>query len=117
MVEKAAVVEALKDVHDPEIPVNVYDLGLVYEIEIDDDRVEVEMTLTSPTCPIAGQIVAQAERALETVDGVTQAAVELVWDPPWSPEMASETGTAKLEAMGIPMGSPDSNDRTPQSPF
>ncbi len=101
MVEHEAVVEALRGVHDPEIPVNVYDLGLVYEIDINGATVDVEMTLTSPTCPIAGQMVTQAENAIEAVDDVEQATVELVWDPPWSPEMATDEGKMKLQSIGV----------------
>jgi len=107
MVERTAVVEALRDVHDPEIPVNVYDLGLVYEIDIDGTAVDAEMTLTSPTCPIAGQMVTQAENAIEAVDGVEQATVELVWDPPWSPKMATDEGKMKLRSIGVSV--PDSD--------
>jgi len=124
MVEHEAVVEALRGVHDPEIPVNVYDLGLVYEIEINDATVDVEMTLTSPTCPIAGQMVTQAENAVEAVDDVEQATVELVWDPPWSPGMATDEGKMKLQSIGVsvPDSSGDSDgddDSQPaeQSPF
>ncbi|QSG04667.1 iron-sulfur cluster assembly protein [Halapricum desulfuricans] len=107
MVERDAVVEALRGVHDPEIPVNVYDLGLVYEIDLEDSAVEVEMTLTSPTCPIAGQMVNRAEAAVEAVEGVETATVELVWDPPWSPEMATDEGQMQLAAMGISVGDSD----------
>ena len=106
MVEHEAVVDALRGVHDPEIPVNVYDLGLVYEIDIDGAAVDVEMTLTSPTCPIAGQMVTQAENAIDAVDSVEQATVELVWDPPWSPEMATDEGKLKLQSIGVSV--PDS---------
>lgn len=107
MVEREAVVEALRGVHDPEIPVNVYDLGLVYEIDVSDDAVDVEMTLTSPTCPIAGQMVTQAENAVRAVEGVEEATVELVWDPPWSPAMATDEGKMKLRSIGVSV--PDSD--------
>lgn len=123
MVEEEAVVDALRGVHDPEIPVNVYDLGLVYDIEIQDSAVEVEMTLTSPTCPIAGQMVAQAENAIEAVEGVETADVELVWHPPWSPEMATDEGRMQLQSMGIAVESADTGDdserdsQPPDSPF
>ncbi|MCU4718799.1 metal-sulfur cluster assembly factor [Halapricum hydrolyticum] len=124
MVERAAVVEALRGVHDPEIPVNVYDLGLVYEIEIAEDVVDIEMTLTSTTCPIAGQMVEQAENAVRAVEGVKEATVELVWDPPWSPEMATDEGKMKLQSIGVSVpdssGDSDGDDDShsaEQSPF
>jgi len=109
MVERVAVVEALRGVHDPEIPINVYDLGLVYEIDVSDDAVDVEMTLTSPTCPIAGQMVEQAENAVRAVEGVEEATVELVWDPSWSPEMATDEGKMKLRSIGVPVPESDIN--------
>ncbi|MEF8825343.1 MAG: iron-sulfur cluster assembly protein [Halapricum sp.] len=123
MVERDAVVEALQTVHDPEIPVNVYDLGLVYDIEIENGTVAVEMTLTSPTCPIAGQIVAKAEQTVESVDGVESADVELIWEPPWSPEKATDAGKTQLQSYGISVGTtePDDSDQShpahDESPF
>jgi metal-sulfur cluster biosynthetic enzyme len=101
MVTEAAVRDALREVHDPEIPVNIVDLGLVYEITIDGGRVFVDMTLTSMGCPIAGQIMQNVENAVLSVEGVEEADVELVWSPPWSPEMASEEGQGQLRAMGV----------------
>jgi len=90
------VIAALRTVHDPEIPVNIYDIGLVYDIDVDDDGgVSIEMTLTSPACPVAEILPAQVEAAVREVDGVTRAGVKLVWDPPWSPDLMSEA--AKLE--------------------
>jgi metal-sulfur cluster biosynthetic enzyme len=88
--------EALKQVIDPEIGINIVDLGLVYEITIGDDgKVEVIMTLTSPGCPLGPIIHAQVNHALSDLDGVTDIAVNIVWSPPWRPEMMSEE--AKLE--------------------
>jgi len=90
------VVEALKTVYDPEIPVNIYDLGLIYGITISDEGVvDLDMTLTAPGCPVAEHFPTWVEDAVKTVDGVTDAHVELVWDPPWNPERMSEE--AKLE--------------------
>lgn len=90
------IVEAIKRVYDPEIPVNVYDLGLIYGIRINPDRtVHVKMTLTAPNCPAAGFLPSQVEQRVRTVEGVTEAEVELTFDPPYHPDMMSEE--AKLE--------------------
>ena len=91
------VIEAVRLVYDPEIPVNVYDLGLIYAIEVSpDDRVHIKMTLTAPGCPVAGNIVADVERRVEDIDEVKSATVELVWDPPWSKEKMSEAALLEL---------------------
>ena len=85
------VIEAIQTVYDPEIPVNVYDLGLIYGVEIDDHaRVHVSMTLTSPACPVAGTLPLEVENAVRAVHGVREACVELVWDPPFSIERMPE---------------------------
>lgn len=85
------VIEAIQTVYDPEIPVNVYDLGLIYGVEIDDQaRVHVSMTLTSPACPVAGTLPLEVENAVRAVPGVREACVELVWDPPFSIERMPE---------------------------
>ena len=90
------VTAALRNVYDPEIPVNIYDLGLIYEVRIDDRAgVNVEMTLTAPGCPVAQTFPAAVEQEIMKVPGVTAAHVEIVWDPPWTPERMSEA--AKLE--------------------
>ena len=90
------VVETLKTVYDPEIPVDIYQLGLIYNIDVRDDRsVEVRLTLTSPMCPVAGTLPPEVEVKVAQVEGVTKAIVDLVWDPPWNPSMMSEA--AKLE--------------------
>jgi FeS assembly SUF system protein len=92
----ARVLEALKTVRDPEIPVNLVDLGLIYELIVNrDGTVYVEMTLTTPACPVAGALPGQVKEALSAVDGVNEARIKLVWSPPWSPERMSEE--AKLE--------------------
>lgn len=91
------VIEALRRVYDPEIPVNVYDLGLIYEIRVaQDNRVHVRMTLTAPGCPVAGSIMAEVEKRVENIDEVPSATVELVWDPPWSKEKMSEAALLEL---------------------
>ncbi len=90
------VVEALKTVYDPEIPVNIYDLGLIYQIDVDaSGAVAVEMTLTAPGCPVAQTFPGTVEETLRAVPGVTDAHVELVWDPPWTQDRMTEE--AKLE--------------------
>jgi FeS assembly SUF system protein len=90
------IVAALKEVYDPEIPLNIYDLGLIYGFEIDADRnVEIEMTLTAPGCPVAGMLVEQVAQQVGDVPGVKTSHVELTWDPPWTKDRMSDE--AKLE--------------------
>jgi FeS assembly SUF system protein len=90
------VIETLKTVYDPEIPVDIYELGLIYNVDVRDDRsVEVRLTLTSPMCPVAGSLPPEVEAKVAQVPGVTASTVDLVWDPPWNPSMMSEA--AKLE--------------------
>lgn len=92
------VVAALKTVKDPEIPLNVYDLGLIYELRVNDDAtVHVTMTLTNPNCPVADKIVEDVLAAVKSVDGVAEATVELTWEPPWDYSRLSEA--ARLELM------------------
>ena len=94
---KAAVIDALRNIHDPEIPVNIYDLGLIYDIDVDDDgRAAIRMTLTAPACPVAGILPGQVEQAAKAVEGISDATVELVWDPPWSQERMSEEARLQL---------------------
>ena len=90
-----AVINALKDIYDPEIPVNIYDLGLIYNVEIDEGHAVVTMTLTTPHCPVAESMPAEVELRVGAVPGVGDAEVNLVWDPPWSP--ANMTDEARLE--------------------
>jgi FeS assembly SUF system protein len=91
------VVTALRTIYDPEIPVNIYDLGLIYAIQVDPDaKVHIKMTLTAPACPVAGQLVAEVEAKVEGLDEVPWAEVELVWDPPWAREMMSEAAQLEL---------------------
>jgi FeS assembly SUF system protein len=85
------IIGALKTVYDPEIPADIYELGLIYKIDIDDDRkVDIEMTLTAPGCPVAGEMPGWVENAVGSVAGVQEVRVELVFDPPWTPERMSE---------------------------
>ena len=90
------VVEALKQVYDPEIPVNIYDLGLIYHLDIGDDgAILIDMTLTTPGCPVAETFPGMVEHEVSQVEGVKSAAVEIVWDPPWTQDRMTEA--AKLE--------------------
>ncbi|RYY46058.1 MAG: SUF system Fe-S cluster assembly protein [Sphingomonadales bacterium] len=93
---QAAIVDALKEIYDPEIPVNIYDLGLIYGVEVTDDgHAVVMMTLTTPHCPVAESMPAEVELRVGSVPGVGHAEVNLVWDPPWDPQKMSDD--AKLE--------------------
>lgn len=90
------VVEVLKTIYDPEIPVDVFELGLIYEVKIDEDKnVEIEMTLTSPNCPVAESMPKEVEDKVAAIEGVKSAKVNIVFDPPWDKDMMSEE--AKLE--------------------
>ena len=93
---EAEVIEALRTVYDPEIPVNIYELGLVYEVEVAPaGEVNVRMTLTTPMCPVAESLPGEVEAKIRAISGVTDAKVELVWEPPWSMDRMSDA--AKLE--------------------
>ena len=94
---KEAIIAALKQVFDPEIPVNIYDLGLIYNIAIDDKQlIHVQMTLTSPGCPVAQTFPGTVEKAVIAVEGVNDCTVELVWEPPWDQERMSEAARLEL---------------------
>jgi FeS assembly SUF system protein len=90
-----AVIEALKEIYDPEIPVNIYDLGLIYNVEVNDGHALVTMTLTTPHCPVAESMPGEVELRVGAVPGIGDAEVNLVWDPAWSP--ANMTDEARLE--------------------
>ena len=90
------VIDALRGVFDPEIPVNIYELGLVYGIEARSPDVVVRMTLTSPGCPVAGSLPIEVESRVMDIPGVKSVKVKLVWDPPWNPDMISEAGKLQL---------------------
>ena len=93
---KKDVIAAIRECYDPEIPVNIYDLGLIYEVNVSNSsKVELVMTLTSPHCPVAEILPAQVKSRVELVEGVDEVDLELTWDPPWTPEQMSEA--AKLE--------------------
>ncbi len=94
---EARVVEALKMCYDPEIPVNIYDLGLIYDVDANvSGAVHIKMTLTSPACPVAGSLPLEVESRVKALDDVTDARVEVVWDPPWTPEKMTEAARLQL---------------------
>ena len=96
-ISEDAVIGAIATVYDPEIPVNIYELGLIYAVDIGDDgTVKVEMTLTTPSCPSAQELPGQVEEMVRTVAGVKDVAVEIVWDPPWDPSRMSEDARLAL---------------------
>ncbi len=93
---RAQIIEVIRTVHDPEIPVNIYDLGLIYDVDVaPSGRVDVKMTLTSPACPVAGTLPLEVEARVKSIAGVTRANVEVVWDPLWTPDKM--TDAAKLQ--------------------
>ncbi len=96
MVTKDQVYEALQSCYDPEIPVNIVDLGLIYDVEINEDKVTVKMTLTAPGCGMGPMIAADAKEKILGLPGVSDASVDLVWDPPWDPSRISEEAKEKL---------------------
>ncbi|MCK9617845.1 MAG: SUF system Fe-S cluster assembly protein [Lentimicrobiaceae bacterium] len=93
---KSLVISALKTIHDPEIPVNIYDMGLIYEIKVNDDNsVYIKMTVTAPNCPVADSLPEEVRERVKSIEGLKDAEIELVFDPPWDSDMISEE--AKLE--------------------
>ena len=94
---QAAVIEALREIYDPEIPVNIYDLGLIYGVEVDDNAdATVTMTLTTPHCPVAESMPGEVELRVSSVPGIRDAEVNLVWDPPWGPHKMSDEARLEL---------------------
>jgi FeS assembly SUF system protein len=94
---KHQVTAALKKVYDPEMPVNIYELGLIYDINVDDaGRVAIRMTLTAPNCPVAGSLPGEVERAVRAVPGVSDVTLELTFDPPWTKDRMSEAAKLTL---------------------
>ena len=92
------IIAALKTVYDPEIPVDIYELGLIYRVDIEDDRsIKVDMTLTAPGCPVAGEMPGWVENAVATVAGVGQVDVNMVFDPPWDPSRMSDEARVALD--------------------
>src|SRR5947208_12170014 len=130
MATKEEVIGVLRKCYDPEIPINIYDLGLVYNIDLkpDEGKIDVKMTLTAPGCPASAYIHQDVKRKLEQLQGVKEAVVNIVWEPPWTPEMMSETAKkqfgwgiimilhlrqSKTEQHMIELQSPDQLDRRP----
>jgi metal-sulfur cluster biosynthetic enzyme len=95
------IITAMKQVEDPELGVNVVDLGLVYGVEQDDGKVQINMTLTSMGCPLTEQIMGDAQAVVGPLDGVDSVDVNFVWDPPWSPEKMTEEGRFMMKVMGF----------------
>jgi FeS assembly SUF system protein len=94
---KQKIIEALQTIFDPEIPVNIYDIGLIYEIDVTDDGdARILMTLTSPMCPVAESLPPEVEIKVAAIEGIRSAAVEVTWDPPWTPELMSEAAQLEL---------------------
>ncbi len=97
---ESKIIETLKTCYDPEIPVDIYELGLIYKIDIDsENRVKIEMTLTSPMCPVAGSLPPEVETKIKNIEGVKEAKVEVVWEPTWTPEKMTEATRLKLNMM------------------
>ena len=91
------IIKVLKQIYDPEIPVNVYDLGLIYEIDVDDDNhVKLVMTLTAPNCPIADEIIAEVQHSVEAIEGVKEVNLKLTFDPPWDESKLTEEARLEL---------------------
>ena len=92
------IIAALKSVYDPEIPSDIYELGLIYKVDVDDDRnVAVEMTLTAPGCPVAGEMPGWVENSVSLVPGIANVTVDMVFDPPWTPELMSDEAKVALD--------------------
>ncbi len=96
MVTEESVYEAIKEIIDPEIGINIVDMGLIYEVDIDDTTVDITMTLTSPGCPAGGQIVNGTQHVTQQLDGVEEVNVQVVWTPRWTPELMSEEARDEL---------------------
>ena len=93
---KEKVISEIKKIYDPEIPINIYELGLIYNIEvIENKRINIEMTLTSPNCPVAEELPNEVKNSIKKIEGVSEVHLKIVWDPPWDKSMMSES--AKLE--------------------
>ena len=99
MVTKEEILEQLKAVSDPEIGMDVVNLGLIYEVEINGERVYIKMTMTAPTCPVTPWILSEAQRIVENMEGVEAADIELVWEPPWNPSMMTDYAKEQLNML------------------
>tara|TARA_B100000963_G_C22522008_1_gene623518 strand:+ start:471 stop:767 length:297 start_codon:yes stop_codon:yes gene_type:complete len=92
---KNKIIEEIRKIYDPELPVNIYELGLIYDIKVEGRKVEIKMTLTTPNCPVAESLPKEVKEGVMQVDGIDEVDLKLVWDPPWTREMMSDA--AKLE--------------------
>ena len=97
LITKEEIIECVKTVMDPEIPVNIYDLGLIYTININDNNVEIEMTLTNPNCPVAGEMPVNVGKSIEKITGLNSVKVNVVWKPEWTKELMSEDAKLALD--------------------
>ena len=97
LITKNDVIKCIKTVMDPEIPVNLYDLGLIYAIKIDENNILIEMTLTNPNCPVAGQMPENVGKSIEQLEGLKSILVKLVWSPPWHKDLMSEDAKLALD--------------------
>ncbi|MCR4433424.1 MAG: metal-sulfur cluster assembly factor [bacterium] len=96
MPTKEEILAALKDVYDPEIPINIVDLGLIYDVQTEDEKVYIKLTLTAPGCPLSELLSSEVRERLLQLEGVKEASVEVVWDPPWTPERINKEALEKL---------------------
>ena len=92
---KDKIIDEIRKIYDPELPVNIYDLGLIYDVKINDRKAEIKMTLTTPNCPVAESLPKEVKEGVMQVDGIDDVDLQLVWDPPWNKDMMSDA--AKLE--------------------
>ena len=97
LITEEEIINCIKTVMDPEIPVNLYDLGLIYSIKIKNNNISIEMTLTNPNCPVAGQMPENVAKSIETLEGLKSVEVKLVWSPPWSKDLMSEDAKLALD--------------------
>lgn len=97
LITKEEIINCIKTVMDPEIPVNLYDLGLIYSIKITNNNIFIEMTLTNPNCPVAGQMPENVGKSIETLEGIKSVEVKLVWNPPWNKDLMSEDAKLALD--------------------
>ena len=97
IIDKEEIIKKLKTVYDPEIPVNIYDLGLIYKINIENNNIEIIMTLTTPNCPVAGSMPQTVGESLHNIKGISSIKVELVWEPKWNKDMMSEDAKLALD--------------------
>ena len=95
MSKKEKIIDEIRKIYDPELPVNIYELGLIYDIQVKGKKAEIKMTLTTPNCPVAESLPKEVKDAVMQVEGIEDVDLQLVWDPPWNKEMMSEA--AKLE--------------------